>query len=293
MRPLLLALAVSLALPLTACGQDAAPDVTSAVLAGTAARDGTASTSASYAFDQPVAVFTLPEELREISALTVLDERHLGAVQDEEGALFVLDVETGEVVTVVPFGPAGDYEGVELAAGRLFVLRSDGALLELEGWEGGPSRVQTYALDLPTDCDAEGLGYDGAAGSLLIACKEDGGVGVNGQKAIFALHLDDWALGRQPAYVLDARGVNGDREVKPSAVAVHPVTGQVAVLSSTLPVLVALAPGGAVAHAWDLSAAGFEQPEGLAFLPNGDLFIASEGDDGPPLLKRFEYLEAP
>src|SRR5690606_1643709 len=128
---------------------------------------------------------------------------------------------------------------------------------------------------------------------LLIACKEDGGVGVSGRKALFALDLDGWSLGRQPAYVLDGRGVSGDGGLKPSAVAVHPGTGHVVVLSSKRPLLIALAPGGGEAQAWDLRAAGFEQPEGLAFLPNGDLFIASEGDDGPPMLMRFDYLGAP
>ena len=285
-------LALSLALSLAACGQDVGP-VTASVVPSRAGDAVPPDPAAPYRFDQPVAAFTLPEELREISGLTVLDDRSLGAVQDEEGRLFVLDQETGEITSVVPFGPPGDYEGVELADGRLFVLRADGALLEVEGWQGGASRTQTYALGLPADCDAEGLGYDAAGHRLLIACKEDGGTGVSGQKAVFALHLDGWTLDRQPAFTLDARGVDGDGDLKPSAVAVHPVTGQVVLLSSKLPVLVVLAPDGAAAHAWDLSAAGFEQAEGLAFLPNGDVFIASEGDDGPPVLKRFAYQQTP
>src|SRR5690554_2046183 len=39
--------------------------------------------SAPYRFDQPIARFELPADLVEISGLTVLDERTLGAVQDE------------------------------------------------------------------------------------------------------------------------------------------------------------------------------------------------------------------
>jgi uncharacterized protein YjiK len=294
MRNPLLALALSLSVPFAACGQEASPDAASATVP-TAAADLAAPVPGSvpYRFDQPVASFTLPEELREISGLTVLDDRSLGAVQDEEGTLFVLDQETGEIVSVVTFGPPGDYEGVELADGRLFILRADGALIEVEGWQGGASRSQTYALDLPADCDAEGLGYDAEGGDLLIACKENGGTGTSGRKAIFALHLANWALGRQPAFVLDTRGVDGDGDLAPSAVAVHPITGHVAVLSSKLPVLVMLSADGAAAGAWDLSAAQFEQAEALAFLPNGDLFVASEGDDGPAVLKRFAYQAAP
>ena len=44
---------------------------------------------------------------------------------------------------------------------------------------------------------------------------------------------------------------------------------------------------------WDLGPAAFEQPEGLAFLPNGDVLVSSEGDDGPALIVRFAYLPTP
>jgi hypothetical protein len=35
------------------------------------------------------------------------------------------------------------------------------------------------------------------------------------------------------------------------------------------------------------------QPEGLTFLPNGDLLVASEGRGGPPVVLRFAYASAP
>ena len=128
-----------------------------------------------YRFDRPVASFDLPADLVEISGLADLGDGTLGAVQDEDGELYVLAQETGEVVRVVPFGPPGDYEGVELVGDRLFVLRADGALLELSGWRGDEARAETVETGLGAkDCDAEGLGYDAGGGRLLIACKEEG-----------------------------------------------------------------------------------------------------------------------
>ena len=76
-----------------------------------------------YRFDQPVARFEMPDALREISALTVLPDGQLGAVQDEDGDLYVLSAETGRIEAVIPFGPPGDYEGIEFVGDRLFVLR--------------------------------------------------------------------------------------------------------------------------------------------------------------------------
>lgn len=266
-------------------GADAAP---AAVVAPARALSAPA---VPYRFDQPVARFDMPEDLVEISGLTVLDEQTLGAVQDEEGALYVLDRQTGEVAAVMPFGPPGDYEGVELAGDDLYVLRADGTLLNVEGWGGGTMSSREIATGLPRDCDAEGLGYAPARNRLLIACKEDGGVG--DRRAVYGFDLGKGALGAQPAFVIDPEAVDGERPLKPSALAVHPVTGAVVVLSSVREVIVSLGADGAVADVWNWAEAGFEQPEGLAFLPNGDLVVASEGDKRPAVLMVFAYEEAP
>ncbi|WP_179299683.1 hypothetical protein [Rubrivirga marina] len=235
-----------------------------------------------------MATFRLPPDLREISGLTVLDDAHLGAVQDEDGDLYVIEQSTGRVTTVVPFGPPGDYEGVERVGDQLFVLRADGALLELEGWGGGEARTTTVETGLGAgDCDAEGLGSDGVR--LLIACKEEGDGPYDDRNVVYAYHLEASALASEPVLVIDPDAIPGDRKLRPSALAVHPLDGRVVLLSSRRESLVALDADGSAAGVWDLRPAAFEQPEGLAFLANGDAFVASEGDDGPAVLLRFAY----
>ena len=286
--------AACLALALSACGPEAPVDTALASPPSAAPVSATSTSRAAspYRFDEPVARFTLPDELVEISALTVLDDAHLGAVQDEDGDLYVLSAETGRVTAVVPFGPPGDYEGVERMGDRLFVLRADGAVLELEGWSGGEARTTVYETGLGAkDCDAEGLGADPGSGPgqarLLIACKEEDGDDLN---RVYAFDLDAMALSSEPVLTLDRDAVpGGDKKLRPSALAVHPVTGRAVVLSSKREALVSLDAAGAVADVWDLSPADFEQPEGLAFLPNGDVFVSSEGTDGPAVLVRFAY----
>lgn len=283
--PSSLILSACLALTLAACEPEAAPPPPAATQPGPASE-----ATGPYRFDQPVASFTLPDDLREISGLTVLDERHLGAIQDEDGDLYVIEQETGRVTTVVSFGPPGDYEGIALAGERLFVLRADGALLELAGWAGGEARTQTVETGLGADaCDAEGLAFDAAQGRLLIACKEEGSGDLDGRNVVYAYGLDAGALVPDPVVVLDPDDVPGDKKLRPSALALHPVTGHLVLLSSNRESLVGLDASGAVAEVWDLKPAAFEQPEGLAFLPDGDVFVASEGDDGPAVLLRFAY----
>ena len=290
---------LSLVALLAACGRDAPPF--------TAPDSGAAPP---YAFASPDAAFALPSALDEISGLTALDARHLGAVEDETGTLYVLSAETGGVVETRDFGLPGDYEGVEQVGATTYILRSDGRLFVLSDWRGGSAMV-TLDTGLHGDCDAEGLAHDGER--LLIACKESAGRGRPAVRAVFAFDLAQNALLPAPVYTIRADSLAArtgapalDERVralvrpfadingfKPSALALHPISGHVYVLSSVRKLIVALEPDGTVHAVWRLSEPIFRQPEGLAFLPDGTLFIASEGDGGDPVLARFTYRPAP
>jgi uncharacterized protein YjiK len=284
-----------LAFALAACASDVPPapgapaEPARSPAAGAAARADPGG-GAPYRFDRPTARFELPRALRETSALTVLDEAHVAMVEDESGILFVVSVATGEVTRRVPFGPPGDYEGVEKAGDRLFVLRADGALLELSGWQGQRATARTFATGLGAGaCDAEGLGYDAQRDRLLIACKEE----ADGKSAVHAFDLRANALAPRPVFALGRDEVPGKGKVRPSALAVHPLTGDVVVLASKRESLVLVGPDGSMRGAWSIEEAGFEQPEGLTFLPSGDVLISSEAGGGEPaVLTRFAYAPA-
>jgi uncharacterized protein YjiK len=279
-----------IALALLGCRADtqASPDAPPARSASTTEAPGL---SNPYRFDEPTHRFTLPDALREISGLTVLNDRRLGAVQDEDGDLYVLSAESGEVEQIVPFGPPGDYEGIELVGERLFVLRADGAVFEVPDWEDTAADLRDARTRAPLfetglgadDCNAEGLGADGER--LLIACKEED---EDGYHRAYAFSPGASTFSRTPTLLLDPERVPGGKKtLRPSALAVQPGTGHTVVLASKRDALVVLNASGDVLGSWDLSPAELEQPEALAFLPNGDLLVASEGDDGPPLLLRF------
>ena len=262
----------------------------------------------SYIFSEPDDVFELDDALQEISGLTMLEDGRLAAIQDEDGILYVLDPATGAIVEEREFGEAGDYEGIELGAGRLFILRSDGELTALSGFSAGGLQLETMSADLVSGCDAEGLAYPPGGGRLLISCKENAGKGLAGKKAIFALDLATQTLGRQPAYVIDTKVVAAHIEdhpineavqsvlsehldvtgFKPSGLAFHPRTGDLFVVSSVEKVIVRLDSSGVLTALWSLPPDRFSQPEGIAFGPNGDLFISNEAGSAPhPTLLRY------
>ncbi len=263
-----------------------------------------------YAFDRPDTLFRLPNKLREISGLTVLDEETLGAVQDEKGKIYLIDLHTGEIKDDPRFDKDGDFEDLARVDDRVFVLRSDGTLYEITNWRANKLESTKHKTKLSQKHDTEGLVYDAEGARLLIACKEYPGKGLKNKRAIYAFDLTRMALIDEPVITIDLAAVteqvgaqSGPNALvqralgpaldlggfKPAALAFHPVTGRLYVISSVRKAIVVLNPDGTMEAAWTLPDALFYQPESMAFLPNGDLFIASEGNGKKATLMRFAY----
>lgn len=248
------------------------------------------SPSAPYDFNQPAALRYLPDDLEEISGLTLIDDRTLAAIQDEDGEVFFIDWETGDVSDSPKFEGDDDYEGIERVGDRLYVLRSDGTLFEIEGWRGDDLEVDRHKTDLDEDQDTEGLAYDALANRLLIACKEDPGKRLKDVRAIYAFDLAEQELRDEAVFAIPLAAFGSEGEAfKPSALAVHPGTGQIYVVSSVHKVIVVLERDGTMAAVWPLPEGLLPQPEGLAFRSNGDLFIASEGQGARGRIALYTY----
>jgi uncharacterized protein YjiK len=243
-----------------------------------------------YDFAHPVATADLAAVLREVSGIAVLPDGRLAAVQDEAGVLYTLDAATGAVVAERPFAGHGDYEDVAWAGGAVWVLDARGTLYELPG-DGGAAVA--HPLGLRKKCDAEGLAFDPAGGRLLVSCKDDPGPGLDGdtQKAVYAFGLATRRLSPTPVVTLDRRQLDAAENFRPSALAVHPRTGQLYVVSSVRNLIAVVDRDGGVVATAELPEALNQQPEGIAFAPDGTLYLANEGPHGPATLAT--YAERP
>ena len=74
----------------------------------------------------------------------------------------------------------------------------------------------------------------------------------------------------------------------PSAIAVHPKTGQMYVLSSVGKILVVLDAKGNVQKVEKLDKSEYRQPEGLCFAKDGTMYMSSEGKGGKARIYRFD-----
>ena len=298
----------------------AAPAIVAALLAAQCGRgaaesqepspDRRPASSLAYRLEKPDDRFVLPPALTEISGLANLSPTRVACVQDEEGAVYLFDLGRRAVVRKISFAAPGDYEGISNVGESFFVLRSDGVLFEVKD---AASRVTTgvHPLALPTE-DNEGLAFDAKHWRLLIAPKSRLSKGKEAKfdRAVFAFDLSsrsllpdpvlEWSVADVVAFA-ESRSLalptsprkQGDVRValqlQPSALAVHPVTDEIFVLSATDAVLISLNRRGTVTGYALLDRRLHRQPEGLTFTSSGDMLIANEGAGASPLLLLFKW----
>lgn len=254
-----------------------------------------------YDLHNPVLAINFPsQDLLEISALGPTDEPGIFcAIADERGEIFFIDCNNGGAITRrVLFRDKGDFEGVEKVGKCLYALKSNGDLFEIANWEKKRPRSRLYSTSISKSDDAEGLGYDSQRQALLIACK--GNPDSAYSRHIYAFDLHTKQLLETPVFSVDPEAVNRlvphTKEEKngyfsPSGIAVHPVSGDVYIISTALKRLVVLDYAtGALRFAVRLDKKLLPQPEGIAFDPEGNLYLSSEGKKGGEgLFFRFNF----
>ena len=245
-----------------------------------------------YNFDRLDRVVKLPDELKEISGLT----RGFGpdevlAVQDEDGEIFRVNTRSGELLSSLKFDKDRDYEGITRNGNTVYILETDG---DIHRFTYSDTATQVSSVKLETDFsyrnDTEGICYDSITGTLLITPKEQelNPVGQGDQRrGVYTFDLGTETLNPQPTYYVDALevgqivyGTNREYTIKPSGIAVDPLSGNIFLLSSVGNILIVIDRDSEVKHVELLEKGTFSQPEGIAFGDNGDLHVSSEGRSG-------------
>lgn len=228
----------------------------------------------------------LPSELKEVSGIDYLGNNLFACVQDEAGTIYIYDVGQKKIVKEVPFSGAGDYEGIAVAGKAAYVVRSDGRVFEVNGYESGKPSIKEYATPL-TDHDVEGLCYDQKNNRLLLAIKaeEPGG---KDYKGIYAFDLATKKVANKPVFKIDLtdplfKDINEKKvanNMQPSDLQINPVTREVYVIEGASPKVLIMDENGSKKKLYQMSSSAFQQAEGITFTPQGDLYISNEGKTG-------------
>ena len=257
-----------------------------------------------YDLENASAEYKLSGKLTEISGLSLNeDESKLLAVNDEQGKIFFLDKNNGEILDDKKFAKSGDYEGIEQVGNKVYVVNSSGSVFRVKNWDKKEADTKKYKTDLKSNNDVEGLGYDSKSNSLLIACKNRAGLSsgeYSGKRAVYAFDLEEKKLSKKPVLLIDQEEIKkkGKKErwwldelmgvFSPSAIAIHPKTKDIYILSSVGKILVVLNAAGKVMKVEKLNKAEYRQPEGLCFAKDGTMYMSSEGKGGKARIYRFD-----
>lgn len=220
----------------------------------------------------------MPSELTEISGLSHIEGDRFACVQDELGTLFVYNTGFSSIEKTIPFGPAGDYEGLAVVNDAVWVVRSDGQLYELTNINSNKPDVKEVKTSLTAKDNIEGLCFDKANNRLLLAAKD----GPKDAKQVYGFDLASRKLLDKPVYSIDMNneifdsGKKKGGDMSPSGIAINPVTNDIYITDGPKGKLLVLSNSGDIKKFYTLGKE-FTQPEGLIFKPSGELFISNEG----------------
>jgi uncharacterized protein YjiK len=225
----------------------------------------------------------LGKVLNEISGINYnTDNKSLLAISDSKENVFELEISrlklkdyTGKVV-----GPNSDLEDIVKVGDQLFLLSSKGIIYEVS--QKDSSGVKAHPFYTTEGNDFETLYYDPAVTSLVMMCKSCQADKGKGMRSAYRFNLDTRQFDTTAFFSIptdDVKKLMKDDNAKfdPSAAAIHPVNKRLYILSSAGNLLVIADTHGKVIEGYQLNPDQHPQAEGIAFAPNGDMFISNEG----------------
>ena len=252
----------------------------------------------SAAGGKPLALWLLPDHLKEISGLALTEDGRLVAHGDERGKVFEIDYRRGVIVKEFDVGtPAahGDFESIATIGDTVLLFTSDGILYRFpEGADKTAVPYTRFDTELGSACEFESMVVDSSSGSLLFACKKVHDKALKDSLVIFRYPLASPAAGQKVkvshlAVALDRiTGPNGWDGFHPSDMTIDPRSGNYVLLASLEKALLEITPAGEVIFARPLPP-GHDQAEGLAITKDHILIISDEAKGGPALITLYRW----
>ncbi len=244
--------------------------------------------------------YTLPKKLAEISGITFLKDQpgHIFAIQDEDGLLFGYDLSKKQIVLTTSFAAKGDYEELTTDDQYFYVLKSNGHIYSFSVEHTSASGEVIVNRDLVPNGEYESMAFDPSSGSLFLLCKmckkDKKGEAVSG----YILKIGSGGqLSKEGEFSLQISALSAlvkriKKTFKPSAMARRESTGEWYILSSIDQALVITDDAFKSKEVVFLPRKAFEQPEGIAFDKDDNLYISSEaGRQAHGMIYKFNVIK--
>jgi uncharacterized protein YjiK len=239
----------------------------------------------------------LGKVLNEISGISYnADDHTLLGISDSKEKVFEINVNKQKLkdYTQKLVGPNSDLEDIVKLDSSIFLLSSKVIIFEVSARKNDSLPAHPYTFWSTDKNDFETLYYDPAENSLIMMCKTCQGDKGKQIRSAYRFHLDTKTFDSSAFYTISVEDVkklvkDDNAKFDPSAAAIHPINKRLYILSSAGNLLVVADTRGKVIEAYKLDPGKFPQAEGIAFAPNGDMFITNEGKFGKATLQVFKY----
>lgn len=247
-----------------------------------------------YRLTEPVR-YRVRESMQEISGIVLHpDPQHIYAINDEEGKIFLINLDANEPYPITKFGKSGDYEDLVFTGEGWVVLKSNGTLFHVTDAFTDSVDATSYRLERPGKQEFESVYFEPATNNIVLICKQCEEDKHQMATSAYRFNMGAKQFDTVPAYRLNVADIArlGGTDIKnyrPAAAAIHPVEKRLYIVSSVNEMLVIAGLDGKVQEVYHLKDNLFRQPEGLSFAPNGDMYISNEAGDGTANILKFTY----
>jgi uncharacterized protein YjiK len=248
---------------------------------------------AGYNFSSPDEKMELGKHLHEISGMAYIPGKNLILGEnDEKGQIFTLDfANKKDEIGKIKFGGKGDYEDIVYTDTAIYMLIATGGIVRVDTRDSAFNTKEFTLNDEKNEFETMYL--DAASHSLIMLCKQCDHEKDEVRNA-YRFDLSTNTFDPAPVYIInigDIRNMLKDEKAdfKPSAAGINPVNGKLYIVASVGKLLVIADKKGKIEQVFRLDPQMYNQPEGMTFAPNGDLYISNEGGEGIATILKFVY----
>lgn len=248
-----------------------------------------------YEESNPSIVY-LPETISQVSGFVYYPkDSSIFCIDDNIGELYKFPLYKKKVLQKWPFSRQTDHEALVLHDSTFYALISNGTIEAIKFSNDGKVMTDKYVSSTKIELrEFEEMIYDTARKLFLLVCKdcEDDPTDTT---SVYGVDFTTKTMLPKPVFIIDHLQIEKlvgkpISKFKPSAMGTHPITGNFYFVSAINNLLVVTDRNGVVKEATALDKVLFKQPEGISFMPNGNLLVSNEfAELGSATILLYEY----
>ncbi|MEO8794020.1 MAG: SdiA-regulated domain-containing protein [Daejeonella sp.] len=244
-------------------------------------------------------IYDMPKELDEISGISFINDSLVTGIEDENGILYFYNLKEKKITRQLKFGDIGDYEDLAIVGKDIYIINSSGVIYQIKNFESETPITTSINTPLSKKNDIESIAYQPKKNRLLIGVKGRNLDKSEDNKQVYPFDLTSLQLDTKSVYSLNVKEIEkyfkgdaieetskkflkalGNQNISKvfhtSSMTVNPENGDIMMLSSLNNILAILSESGDLKKVYIVDGKDFRQPEGIAFSPNGKLYISNE-----------------